>query len=133
MNNTSFQPLTIREGRLGPSENYRLPTDAEWNIAVGLTPERGSTPEKRMKTLTVWPWGHYWPPQAGDGNYDPALKVDTFSGTAPVGSFRPNAFGIYDLGGNVWEWCDDWYNEAQGSYLPLVTSHILRSRSFVRE
>lgn len=111
------------DGRLGPLQKYRLPTDAEWNIAVGLGSEKGSTPEQRMKTLTIWPWGYYWPPQASDGNYGPALKVDPFAATAPVGSFKPNALGIYDLGGNVWEWCDDWYSEAQ-------VTRVLRGGSF---
>jgi formylglycine-generating enzyme required for sulfatase activity len=125
------------EGRLGPQEKYRLPTDAEWNLAAGLGPEKGSTPEQRMKTLTVWPWGHYWPPQAGDGNYGPALKVDTFAQTAPVGSFKPNALDIYDLGGNVWEWCDDWYNEANvtrvlrgGSFNDVLPGYLLAAYRF---
>lgn len=108
--------LTTRErkaGRLTEKQRYRLPTDQEWSLAVGLAPETGQTPEDRMKNLIVWPWGYTWPPQPGDGNYAPELGVDKFANTAPVGSFKPNRFGIYDLGGNVWEMCDDWYNEAR--------------------
>ena len=88
------QWLTAREraaGRLADRQRYRLPTDAEWSVAVGLGSERGRTPEDRLQASVVWPWGCTW----------------------PVGSFKPNASGIFDLGGNVWEWCDDWYNDAR--------------------
>ena len=91
-------------GRLGPDQEYRLPTDAEWSAAAGPT---------------YFPWGDrkQWPPPRGAGNYaDATAKRDGFSdnsigsdyddgfaATAPVGSFPANAYGIYDLGGNVWE------------------------------
>jgi formylglycine-generating enzyme required for sulfatase activity len=124
------------EGRLGAAEKYRLPTDEEWSAAAAGT-EDGATPEKRMKSQKVWPWGHYWPPQSGDGNYGPSLKVDDYAATAPVGSFKPNPQGIFDLGGNVWEWCDDWYNEAQvtktlrgGSFNDALPGYLLTSYRF---
>jgi len=112
-----------REGSLSEAQRYRLPTDQEWSVAVGLAPEQGKTPEGRMKGQIIWPWGHYWPPVAGDGNYGPELKVDEFANTSPVGSFKPNANGLYDMGGNVWEWCDDWFNEAR-------VTKVLRGGSF---
>jgi len=112
-----------KEERLTAKERYRLPTDQEWNLAVGLGPEQGKTPEDRMKTQRIWPWGTYWPPLSGDGNYGPEVRVDAFAETAPVASFNANAVGIHDLGGNVWEWCDDWYNEAR-------VTRVLRGGSF---
>ena len=108
--------LTARErkaGRLTDKQRYRLPTDAEWSVAVGLGPEQGRTPEDRLRAAVVWPWGGTWPPRIGDGNYAPELETDKFTNTSPVGSFKPNARGLFDLGGNAWEWCDDWYNDAR--------------------
>jgi len=108
--------LTARErkaGQVTEKQRYRLPTDSEWSVAVGLSPEQGRTPEARLQASVVWPWGSTWPPRDGYGNYAPELETDRFTNTAPVGSFKCNSLGLYDLGGNVWEWCDDWYNEAR--------------------
>jgi len=81
-----------REGRLAAGQSYRLPTNQEWTAAVG--PSR-------------YPWGNQWPPPRDAGNYSPELGVDSFRNTSPVGSFKPNQFGIFDLGGNVREWCEE--------------------------
>jgi formylglycine-generating enzyme required for sulfatase activity len=79
--------------------------NAEWDAAVGQT---------------EYPWGDYFPPRSDDGNYaffedgkeDPQkVGVDGIQGTAPVGSFKPNALGFYDLGGNVAEWMWDEQDE----------------------
>jgi formylglycine-generating enzyme required for sulfatase activity len=113
----------LQTGRLHGKDRFRLPSDAEWSLAVGLRLEQGQTPEDRMKTAMVWPWGYYWPPRVGDGNFAQELKVDTFSQTSPVGSFKTSPIGLYDLAGNVWEWCEDWYNETH-------VTRVLRGGSF---
>jgi eukaryotic-like serine/threonine-protein kinase len=109
------------ENLLEDRQSYRLPTDREWSAAVGLPNESGATPEARDgKIKNEFPWGKQWPPPNGTGNYaDQSAKrrgtavienyIDNFPQTAPVGSFKPNALGIYDLGGNVWEWCAEGY------------------------
>jgi len=86
-----------------------------------LPNESGTTPEARDgKISNEFPWGKQWPPPAGAGNYaDKSAKRargaviencnDGFAHTAPAGSFKPNGLGIFDLGGNVWEWCAEGY------------------------
>ena len=95
------------ENILEDRQFYRLPTDLEWSAAVGLPEEGGTTPEARDgKIRNEFPWGKQWPPPTGAGNYGTPPRRGT---TMPVGSFKPNALGIYDLGGNVWEWCLEGY------------------------
>ncbi len=101
-------------GLLGKPFRYRLPTDEEWSAAVELPLEKGDSPASRnQKIVGVYPWGYEWPPPPGAGNLADGSSgvgnvipgyLDLFAYTAPVGSFRPNELGIYDLAGNVWEW-----------------------------
>ncbi len=112
--------LTTREraaGRITENQLYRAPTDLEWSAAVGLPEESGSTPQRRStKVENVYPWGTEWPPPRGAGNFageesKTRSKLtgyrDSYTQTAPVGSFAPNNLGLYDLAGNAWEWCED--------------------------
>jgi len=109
---------------LEPGQLYRLPTDAEWSQAVGLPPESGNTPEERDGKSRDFPWGKQWPPPVGAGNYAdgsskrkapgiPGYK-DGFAQTSPVGSFAPNRLGLFDMGGNVWQWVQDSYKGGKG-------------------
>ena len=76
-----------------------------------------------MGIKDVYPWGREWPPPVGAGNYSHSLKVDKFDYTAPVGSFASNKDGLHDMGGNVWEWCED-------KYSPTSTRRVLRGASW---
>jgi len=122
--------LTERErraGTLNSGQEYRMPTDQEWSTAVGLKDEIGATPqERRGRGETMFPWGRQWPPPHGVGNYAASLKLDDFANTSPVGSFAANRFGLYDMGGNVWQWCEDLYT-AQGR------THVIRGSSWSSE
>lgn len=101
-----------KEGLLDATQSYRLPTDLEWSAAVGLPREEGATPELRDgKVRNVFPWGGPWPVPTGAGNY---AERDGFAQTSPAGSFKPNALGFHDLGGNVWEWCEENYKGTSG-------------------
>lgn len=96
--------LSKKEGR-----HYRLPTEAEWEFAC------------RARTAEAYPWGEN--PDAGKGwancmdlsaqewfaEWKGFNWRDGFVFTAPVGTFRANAFGLYDMIGNAWEWCSDVY------------------------
>ena len=101
------------ENLLEDRQLYRLPTDREWSAAVGLPNENGATPEARDgKIKNEFPWGKQWPMPNGVGNYGVFSRR---GGTMPVGSFKPNSLGLYDLGGNVWEWCEESYKGSMAS------------------
>ena len=79
---------------LDPTYEYRLPSEAEWEYAC------------RAVSKTAFYWGNTM-----DGSY--CWYSDNSNGaTHRVGQTLPNAWGLYDMSGNVWEWCEDWYHQS---------------------
>lgn len=130
--------LSRKEGR-----TYRLPEDLEWSTAAGISGEVGATPRARSgKIPDLYPWGREMPPnvnglpagnypgaEASETNWPAVFRIipdfrDPFARTAPVGSFPPGKDGLYDLGGNVWEWCSDPFD-------PGKESRVVRGASWV--
>lgn len=136
--------LTVKEGH-----TYRLPTDREWSYAVGIGPQEEGKKNASAESLNgkikgVYPWGTQWPPPKGAGNFADTSHVAMFPGgnaipgytdgyplTSPVFAFKPNKLGIHDLGGNIHQWCEGWFDEARTKRLSRGTPYNHGGKSIV--
>lgn len=131
------------------SRTYRLPTDLEWSHAVGIGEREQKIKNATWRELNSriskhFPWGGMWPPPRGAGNYcdesyhssmrntDTYLKGydDGFPSTAPVMTYAPNALGLFDLGGNVWELMAPEMSMNSAPPKPVREEVVLRGASF---
>jgi len=94
----------------------RLPTEAEWEYAARGGRKRQTFPWGNELMPDGKPRANFWQGIWPDTNH----LTDGYYYTSPVGSFPPNDFGLYDIVGNVWEWCADWYDENYYKVSPIA-------------
>jgi formylglycine-generating enzyme required for sulfatase activity len=104
--------LSAMDRKAGKSRQYRLPTEAEWEYAC----------REAGKTTTPFSCGESL--SSAQANFDgtfpygKAARGPSLSRTTRVGSYKPNQLGLYDMHGNIWQWCSDWYGKDYYSRSP---------------
>ena len=101
----------------------RLPTEAEWEFAG-----RGGLSGKMYAWGDELKPGGKWLANIYEGKFPVKdTGADGFAGIAPVAQFPPNGYGLYDMAGNVWQWCSDWYRPDYYARLKLAGEVVVRN------
>jgi formylglycine-generating enzyme required for sulfatase activity len=109
-----IKKLNEKEGLIS-EKGYRLPTEAEWEYAC------------RAGGNSIF----YFGDDSGAAGEFAWCEKNSESKTHPVGQKKPNSWGLYDMVGNVWEWCQDWYTEYASQESKTISRKVRRGGSWM--